>query len=81
MTNSVYTNRHAEQEAVTRLLPSELEAQHGDSVEMSTPYEETKALLDRLNEGVRRGERWTVEGERGLLAMARSNDPFYAGQN
>jgi hypothetical protein len=45
-----------------------------------TPYEETKALLDRLNEGVRRGERWTVQGERSILAMARSNDPFYAGQ-
>jgi hypothetical protein len=46
-----------------------------------TPYEEMKALQERLNEGVRRrGERWTVEGARGLLAMARSNDPFYAGQ-
>jgi hypothetical protein len=45
-----------------------------------TPYEETKARLERLNLGVRRGERWTVEGERGILAMARSNDPFYAGQ-
>lgn len=46
----------------------------------STPYEEMKALLSQLNEGVRRGERWTVEGERSILAMARSNDPFYAGQ-
>jgi hypothetical protein len=46
-----------------------------------TPYEETKARLERLNEGVRRGERWTVEGERGILAMARKNDPFYAGQD
>src|SRR5215208_984940 len=46
----------------------------------SSPYEEMKALQNRLNEGVRRGERWTLEGERGILAMARSNDPFYAGQ-
>jgi hypothetical protein len=45
-----------------------------------TPYEEMRVLQDQLNEGVRRGERWTLEGERGLLAMARSNDPFYAGQ-
>src|SRR5215213_11935009 len=45
------------------------------------PYEEMKALQERLNEGVRRGERWTTEGERGILAMARSNDPFYAGQD
>jgi hypothetical protein len=46
----------------------------------SYPYEDMKALQERLNEGVRRGERWTLEGERGILAMARSNDPFYAGQ-
>jgi hypothetical protein len=45
-----------------------------------TPYEETRARLERLNEGVRRGERWTVQGERSILAMARSNDPFYVGQ-
>jgi len=45
-----------------------------------TPYEEMKAQLEQLNEGVRRGKRWTVEGERGILAMARTNDPFYAGQ-
>jgi hypothetical protein len=45
-----------------------------------TPYQETKAWLERLNEGVRRGERWTVQGERSILAMARANDPFYAGQ-
>ena len=45
-----------------------------------TPYEEMKALQERLNEGVRRGERWTLEGERSILAMARKNDPFYAGQ-
>src|SRR5829696_8690081 len=46
----------------------------------STPYEDMKALQERLNEGVRRGERWTLEGERSILAMARKNDPFYAGQ-
>src|SRR5215204_5270542 len=45
-----------------------------------TPYEEMKALQERLNEGVRRGERWTTDGERSILAMARKNDPFYAGQ-
>ncbi len=39
-----------------------------------------KALKKRLNENVLRGERFTVDGERGILAMARSNDPFYAGQ-
>jgi hypothetical protein len=48
---------------------------------VSTPYEEIKALHGSLNEGVRRAERWTMEGERGLLAMARANDPFYAGQD
>ncbi len=48
---------------------------------MTTPYEEMKDLQDRLNEGVCRAERWPLEGERGLLAMARSNDPFYAGQD
>ena len=52
---------------------------HADGHEM-TPYEETKALMERLNEGVQRGERWTTEGERGILAMARKNDPVYAGQ-
>ena len=46
----------------------------------ATPYEETRALLDDLNEGVRRGARFTTDGERGILAMARKNDPFYAGQ-
>jgi hypothetical protein len=46
-----------------------------------TPYEKMKALQERMNEGVRRGERWTLEGERGILAMARKNDPFYAGQD
>jgi hypothetical protein len=46
-----------------------------------TPYEKMKWLLEILNNGVRRGERWTLEGERGILAMARKNDPFYSGQN
>lgn len=48
---------------------------------MSTPYDKMRVWLDELNEGVPRGERRTVEGKRGVLAMARSNDPFYAGQN
>jgi hypothetical protein len=46
-----------------------------------TPYEEMKEVLDCLNEGVKRGQGWTVtSGERCILAMDRSNDPFYAGQ-
>jgi hypothetical protein len=48
---------------------------------MISPYEGLKELQEVLNEGVPRGERWTVEGVRGLLAMARKNDPFYAGQD
>lgn len=50
-------------------------------IENRTPYEETKDLLDELNAGVPRGERWTVEGERGILAMSRKHDPFYSGQD
>ncbi len=46
-----------------------------------TPYERTKKLLENLNIGVPRGERFTVDGERSVLAMARKNDPFYAGQD
>jgi hypothetical protein len=48
---------------------------------VSTPYEKMKAFQAQMNEGVRRGERFTLEGERGILAMARKNDPFYVGQS
>ena len=44
------------------------------------PYDRMKELLEGLNDGVPRGERWTVKGERSILAMAGKNDPFYAGQ-
>jgi len=41
-----------------------------------------KAQLDSLNKGVRRGQAWTAaSGPRCILAMARTNDPFYAGQD
>ena len=46
----------------------------------STPYDEMKCLLDELNGGVRRGARFTTEGERSILAMSRKRDPFYSGQ-
>jgi hypothetical protein len=47
---------------------------------VSTPYQKIKEFLEERNRGVRRGERLTLEGARGVLAMARKNDPFYAGQ-
>jgi hypothetical protein len=33
-----------------------------------TPYEKMRRLLEHLNDGVQRDERWTLEGERSILA-------------
>lgn len=46
-----------------------------DNGKKSTPYEEMKALQDRLNEGVRRGERWTMQGKRSIPAYWRPHEP------
>jgi hypothetical protein len=44
------------------------------------PYQQMKDLQAELNADLPRSARWTLEGERSILAMARGNDPFYSGQ-
>jgi hypothetical protein len=49
---------------------------------MSTPWEDMKAYLKMLNACVPRSKRWTTSGKdpaRQILAMDRTNDPYFAG--